>query len=32
MGPGLCAAFFYGKPISENLAEEKELINAILNK
>lgn len=32
MGPGLCAAFFYGKPISEDLAEEKALITSILNK
>ena len=32
MGPGLCAAFFYGKPISADLAEEKALITDILNK
>ncbi len=32
MGPGLAAAFFYGKPISEDLSEEKALLTAILNK
>ena len=31
MGPGLCAAFFYGKPISADLAEEKAVITNILN-
>ena len=32
MGPGLAAAFFYGKPISADLAEEKTVITEILNK
>lgn len=32
MGPGLAAAFFYGKPISADLSEEKALITSILNK
>lgn len=31
MGPGLAAAFFYGKPISADLSEEKALITSILN-
>ena len=32
MGPGLAAAFFYGKRLSEDLSEEKALITSILNK
>lgn len=32
MGPGLAVCFFYGKPISENLEEEKAVMTAILNK
>ena len=31
MGPGLAAAFFYGKPLSPELAEEKALLTSILN-
>ena len=31
MGPGLAVCFFYGKPISENLEEEKAAMTAILN-
>ena len=30
IGPGLCAAFYYGKEISEDLAEEKAIMNAIV--
>ena len=29
IGPGLCAAFYEGKPISEDLAEEKAIMDAI---
>ncbi len=32
MGPGLAVCFFYGKPISENLEEEKALMTNILNR
>ena len=32
MGPGLTAAYFYGKPISSDLSEEKELLTRILSK
>ena len=31
-GPGLAAAFFYGKPLSADLSEEKEVLTNILNK
>lgn len=31
VGPGLMAAYYMGKPISKELAEEKELINKLLN-
>lgn len=31
IGPGLMAAYYVGKPISEGLVEEKELINSIIN-
>ena len=31
IGPGLMAAYYMGKPISEDLAEEKELVNKFLN-
>ena len=31
IGPGLMAAYYMGKPISEELKEEKELINKLLN-
>lgn len=30
IGPGLCAAFYYGKEISENLQTEKEIMNKII--
>ncbi len=30
IGPGLCAAFYHGKPITEDLAEEKALMGSIL--
>lgn len=30
IGPGLCAAYYFGKEISEDLKEEKEIINNIL--
>ena len=30
IGPGLCAAFYRGKPISHNMADEKALINKII--
>jgi len=30
IGPGLCAAFYYGTEISEGLAREKELMNSII--
>ena len=30
VGPGLCAAFYHGKKISEGLAEEKEIMNEIV--
>ena len=30
IGPGLCAAFYLGKPISEDMEEETRLMNAIL--
>lgn len=30
IGPGLCAAFYYGKEISENMEKEKEIMNAII--
>lgn len=29
IGPGLCAVYYYGKPISENLAEEKEIMATV---
>ena len=32
VGPGLAAAFFYGKPLSKDLSEEKAVITEILNK
>ena len=32
MGPGLATIFFYGKPINENLEEEKAVLTTILNK
>ena len=32
IGPGLCAAYFFGSPISENNEEEIKLINEILRK
>ena len=32
IGPGLCAAFYYGKEISENMEYEQELMNNILEK
>lgn len=31
VGPGLCAAYYYGKPISKDLAEETKLMQDILN-
>ena len=31
VGPGLMAAYYMGKPISEELKEEKELINNLIN-
>ena len=30
IGPGLCAAFFYGKKITADLAEERELLNSLI--
>lgn len=30
IGPGLCAAYYYGKEISEDMVKEKEIINNIL--
>ena len=30
VGPGLMAAYYYGKPISENLAEEKKIMDEII--
>lgn len=30
IGPGLCAAFYHGKPISENLVEEKAIMENIM--
>ncbi len=32
IGPGLCAAFYYGKPISEGLVEEKAIMQKIAGK
>lgn len=32
IGPGLCAAFYWGKEISENMEYEQELMNRIINK
>ena len=32
IGPGLCAAFYLGKPISEGLTEEKEIMQRISGK
>ena len=32
IGPGLCAAFYYGKPISDDMKPEEALMNKILEK
>ncbi len=32
IGPGLCAAFYYGKEISENMEREQALMNSIIEK